>query len=281
MRKNLAREELLDYDHYQIFKEASFRMNKSKLHVLKELSFAEQVSNHPTFQWAIKNTTNILSGVLLFIAVIFFLYRIGANDRTKAENDYYTAANAFNSVVTPPKNATPAERQENLEKLDKTLAIRPDLHSKYDAMVAQALLIQDHPQEAAPFAERTFNRVSKDNLPLYTEFAKITLMIEQKDYAQALSKSKQLKELLAKNSDTTAILSTYNLLRLALLEKTLNKKSEELQAWQELSNALLPTQTTLTFGDEQRLHFENLFTEGNLSLKSYIEQREKTLKDEL
>lgn len=261
-------------------------MNKNKLNIVmdpKEPSLAEQVTNHPAFQWAASNSANVLSGILLFLAVLFFLHRMSANDLTKAENDYISAANSFATLTKTGPESTPTEQQAAFEQLSKILASRPELNSKYDAMVAQALMIQDKPQEAIPFAERTFARVSKDNLPLYIDFAKITLLIENKKYDEALSKSRDLKEKLLPKTEEEPIttLSAYNLLRIAMLEQALDHKTEELQAWEELNNTLFNSKAILSDGGSvQRALFEKIFSEGPISLQNYVEYREKILKSE-
>lgn len=262
-------------------------MAKNKLNVImepKEPTLADHLSDHPSFQWAAKNATNILAGVALLFAVLFFLYRMSANDQTKAENDYFTAAKDFTTFVTADTAVTPLEREEAFNQLNEVLTRRPNLQEKYDAMIAQALLTKERADEATPFATRTFKRISKDNLPLYVDFAKITLLIGEKNYAQALSSTKILKEQLNKTTQDNGIttLSTYNLIRLAMLEKALDHKAEELQAWEELNATLYTPEAMLsTNANEQRTLFENLFSDGNLSLKNYIDHREKFLKSEL
>jgi hypothetical protein len=262
-------------------------MAKNKLSVIidpKESTLADHVSDHPAFHWVAKNATNILAGVALVFAILFFIYRMSANDQTQAENDYFTAAKDFNAFVSQEADITPLQREESFLQLTEVLTRRPDLNSKYDAMIAQALLTGERTDQAIPFADRTFKRTAKDNLPLYQDFAKITLLIGQQNHEQALSQTKELKTQLNKNTqdDKITTLYTYNLLRLAMLENVLDHKAEELLAWEELNNALYTPEAMLSVtSNEQRTLFENLFSDGNLSLKNYIDHRETMLKTEM
>ncbi len=138
---------------------------------------------------------------------------MSANDQAKAENDYFKAASDFSLFTKVGPQSPSPEQQAAFEQLTKILDSRKELHSKYDAEIAQTLMIQNRPEEAVPFAERTLARVSKNNLPLYTDFAKITLLIEDKNYEAALAKSKELKEKLLLKNEEEAIsnLSAINL----------------------------------------------------------------------
>ncbi|MEM1282967.1 MAG: hypothetical protein AAGG81_05380 [Chlamydiota bacterium] len=262
-------------------------MAKNKLNVVidpKEPSLADHLSDHPAFQWIAKNATNILAAVALIFAILFFIYRMSANDQTKAENDYLNASKDFNTFISADAEITALQHEEAFEQLNTILANRPDLHEKYDAMIAQALLTKERANEAIPYAERTFKRIAKDNLPLHENFAKITILIGQAEYSQALALSQKLKEELNKTTKDNNIttLSTYNLLRLAMLENALDNKEEELKAWEELNATLYTPEAMLSStANEQRTLFENLFSNGTISLKNYIDHRQKTLKNEL
>lgn len=262
-------------------------MAKNKLNVImdqKEPTLADHLSDHPAFQWVAKNATNILAGVALLFAVLFFLYRMSASDKSQAENDYFSATKDFNTFISVDSSVTPIQREEAFDQLNKVLNSRPNLQQKYDAMIAQALLTKERTDEAIPYADRTFKRIAKDNLPLYEDFSKITLLIGQKDYTQALGLTKTLKEKLNTNKteDGISTLSTYNLIRLAMLEQALDNKTGELEAWDELNQSLYTPEAMLSASaNEQRAIFENLFSDGNLSLRNYIEHREKFLKSEL
>lgn len=259
-------------------------MNKSKLSVIHDedpLSLADQITNHHFFEWVTKNGVNLLFGVMLLFSLLFFLYRMSASDRIKAENDYLLAAKEYTTFLSlDGKATTPLAREEAFKGLEAIVERRPDMAAKYDALIAQALIARQEVDRALPFAKRTFQRTRGDHLPLYRDFAEATLLLSQNKGDEALAKSRDLAASIVEKGEKEemAILYTYNLLREAMLQQSAGNREAELQAWQKLDNSLYTTDAMLSNkGNELRAIFESLFSEGNVSLKNYIDYREKAL----
>lgn len=262
-------------------------MDKSKLTLLAgedPLSLADQISGHRVFEWMAKNSVNILFAALLFFAIIFFIYRMSAGDRIKAENDYFAAAKDFNAFAAPEADKrSPLSREEAFKGLEEVLKRRPDLRQKYDALIAETFIARGEVEAALPFAKSSFKRTKGDNLPLYRDFANNTLLIAEGKLKEALSNSGELARKIAESGEKAemAILYTYNLLREAMLQQKMGNREAELAAWQQLDNTLYTAEAMLSEGgNETRAIFEGLFTDGDVSLKNYLDYREKVLRSE-
>lgn len=258
-------------------------MNKKKPSSLElnELNtLTETVAEHPIFQWIMKNSSNIAFGAMLAAALLFFGYRTSANNNSQAEIDYFNAQNDYQIFAGQNERPATAEgRDEALQDLKAILAKRPELKTKYEALIAQELLIQGKASEAQDHMNRVFKRTAADNLPLYTAFSKISLLIGQAEYATALEESKALEQKIAgETSGHDASLRIYNLLRIAILEQQLGNREGELEAWKNFKAYALNTETATSHGQQTAsLLMQNLFAEGNASITSYIEAREAKL----
>ncbi len=238
-----------------------------------EPELIDKIVDHSGFQWVTKNSSNIFYGVLTIIALLFVLYRMGASDQVKAENDYFTAAKDYQTFASSGDDAANAgDQQDALRNLEGILARRPELNSKYDALIVQELLIQGDAQKAQPLAMQTFKRTEKNNLPLYQDFAKITLLISSGDYKAALEKSKVLKQNIDSSKPETVghTLIAYNLLRIPLLEEMLGNDQEAINAWKEIKSYLYAENENPKLLDTRTI-FDNLFAEGSVSLKNFID----------
>lgn len=110
------------------------------------------------------------------------------------------------------------------------------------------------------------------------------------DYASALDEAKRLKldlqsddafwESRDKLVRSGAILYAYNLVRIAALERELHSKQGELKAWDELVCSAgwedTPPISKMYDPEAYALLAKN-FTQGDVTLRGYIEQRRKEL----
>ena len=78
---------------------------------------------------------------------------------TAAEADYYEAAQQYALYQK-------SDSKESFDKLQGILARRPELHPKYDGLLAQILINRDEPQAAETYANLVFNRVRNRPCPL-------------------------------------------------------------------------------------------------------------------
>ena len=228
----------------------------------KKYDFFEDFDQTPIIDWLSANKRNILGGLGIFLVALVVLFYIFSQKAIQAEGDFLSAEIAFQHIQEN-KDFT-----ENLTLLDALLNRYPELHAKYDAGLAQILLIKNEATLAAPYADRVFKRVKGDGLDYYEEYGKNSLLIQQGDYKTAYENAKTLR---TEMDQLTAVghsdlLYGYNLIRLAVLEQILEYQKEELETWDQL-------QKMASFSE-----INQLFMDGRISLQDYIVSRKRAVK---
>lgn len=261
-----------------------------------DASSLSEISNpwdeSPFIQWISHYGRYLLLAVIGLITLLLVIYRMSSGGSGNAERDYLTADNAFNLFVLPPSaGSDPAASKDALEQLKSLMGRYPELHAKYDGLIAQTLIYRGEIEEAAQFAALALNRTAAENSPFYAEYSQNTLLIGSKNYSDALKHSQSLRQKMLdalnqpQQSKQTAFgdtLFAFNLLRIGILQQQLGLKKEELQTWQEWKHYLNQTPGAVTSGAISSSAFQRQieqFTENRISLLNYIEAREKLLKD--
>lgn len=246
-------------------------MSKQTIPSLNSRSFSEEWMDHPWVEWLSSNKQVVLWGLVGLFAVLLLSYRLLSVQTLNAEHDFFQAQNAFNQLQQMPQNQVASSTA--FQDLKEIMAKHPELHAKYDGALAQLMLIENNLPEAKAFAQSTFERVRPDQLGLYENYAKTSLLIGEGKYPEALQGAFLLQAQLDKKLDKTSAdqtLYTFNLLRLASLYQQLGHEQEELATWDTLLN--------WTEGNVQAvLTTYELFKDGRASLGQYIDQRKKTL----
>jgi len=224
-------------------------------------------SDHPLGEWISNNRQFIL----WFIAGLFVLLIVAARllmgRNSNAESDYIKAQTVFNqfqeAAINPDRFANGSDSLNDLETIIKQY---PELHAKYDAALAQTLIIEDQITKAEIFAKATFRRTKNDHIKNYHAFANTSLLISAGDYPKALLKSQQLQEVLRTDlqRNDVSVLYLYNLLRLATLHQELGNLQEEANNWEEFQQITPQPNVSALL---------NLFTQGNANLNQYIQKR--------
>jgi hypothetical protein len=179
--------------------------------------------------------------------------------------------------------------KDALPRLEKLMRKHPELHQKYDSVIAQKFLSSSQSGLAASYASSTLKRIGEFS-PYYTKFALGSLMIAEGHLQEALDEAKNLKLQLEvdqsfweKRSQVVrhgSLLYAYNLLRIATLQKELGSMEEELAAWKELKQNAGWAENPLisqTYDPEAYLLIQQNFRKQDISLLDYINHREKIL----
>ena len=234
---------------------------------LNSIGHMGESGDNALLDWLSAYKQYILLSILVLFGIIVLTYRFVSAHTLKAEGDFLQAQMDFSRFQNVNGNNTAAQTLENLTKLETILTTYPELQAKYDALIAQTLIIDQDPNQASTFAERTFKRVKNESIELYHRFAQTSLLISEGKYEQALLETEQLQKSFetAPAEEFGTTLTTFNLIRLAFLYQHLNKKNEEIQIW----NQLMSSQST----PEIRSILQQLFNEGNVLLNSYIDAR--------
>jgi tetratricopeptide (TPR) repeat protein len=255
-------------------------MNKSKPHhpeTHEPTDWAESIQNHPAFEWLMSNLQYIPYLFIALLALIALGYKLTAGSAAKAENNYQLAQEYFAQIQRNVGESSGMQKQlEALNELKQITNAYPELHSRYDGMIAQMLLTQGKFTQAEPYAERTLSRTSSDQDANYREFSLITLLVADGKHSEALQKSLTLKETLQSESSEHLLLP-YTLIRIAMLYQGMGESELEILAWDEWNDYAKNTLASKP-GNEQLNEISTLFTEGDFSLDRFVAERKKRLK---
>jgi hypothetical protein len=237
--------------------------------------------------WITEHSKKILLSCITLILVAFFLFQLLGKFSIGKKSDYLEVQKAFNVWVSQ-------ETQDHklLKNLEKPLSRHPELQAKFGNQIAQRLLSFGDVNKADIYAKAALIRSQDLTSPYYSRFSRNTLVISQGNYLEAIEEAKSLKIDLEKNdafwegrdpfAPSGTILYAYNLVRIASLERQLGSKEGELKAWDELvRNAGWKDQPSnmKTYDPEAYALLAQNFTQGDISLLDYIEQRKKELSE--
>jgi hypothetical protein len=210
--------------------------SRSPLSTILNMRFLNQLNEAELLSWLSRNSKNLLYALGALIAFLFIFYQFSSRSNSRAEADYIRAANAY---------ALFAKGKEETDSLNELIALMkkyPELQAAYDGPVAQALLNQNQWAEAKPLALAALKRTASDSLGLYAQFAKISLVVADQKYEEALVQAQAFQEQLAsalngqvEASETVGLTELFalNLIRIGMLQQQLGNKEGELHAWQQ------------------------------------------------
>lgn len=213
----------------------------------------------------------VLYILLFLIAIFIFMYRMSVGSTAGAIQDYLNADSDYLLLKESTTNEATSPGGP-YEKILDILKRHPELHGKYDGLIAQAFLAKGNADLALPFAEQSLDLTEQNHLPLYADFSKITLLISKEKYNDAYRSSLELKKQIEENEKnfSTNVLYIFNLLRLAELEQQVGTQKGELVALKELLKLAKE-------GSEGMQALAANYQEGDVSLISYLERKIKML----
>lgn len=227
----------------------------------------------------IKSHLLTVAGIATFLIV--GLLSVSKWVKGDAQVDYLAAEAAYNHWE--------GSKGEQFKTLQKIIRKHPELHAKYDSAIAQKLLSSSEGGLATSYGKAVLKRMG-DFSPYYKDFSYGSLMVADQQFTEALQSAKDLKA--AMDADDSfwekksavvrygCILYAYNLLRIAMLEKTAGTPAGELSAWRDLKEnaGWHGTQpTSKTYDPEAYLLIQENFQNQEISLLDYIKYREDIL----
>ncbi len=242
----------------------------------------EVLNDHPLIEWIVDNRTNLLYIFAIVVVAIFVITRFSMGAPGQKEANIINAETEFvnlQRVILGLEKGTTLDQA--YDKVNQLLKKYPELHSKYDAPIAQAFLAVGKATDAQPFAEESLKRTQVNDLSLYQDFGQTTLLISQEKYKEALAQAQKLKESLIQEAPNKemkfgSVLFAYNLIRIATLNKTLGNNKEELDAWKEWGEYSKTSKNNIN--SEAFNQVTKQLENGNILLTDYIAQREKELR---
>ncbi len=186
-------------------------------------------------------------------------------------NFYVNIEKSFNGILKKEK------LDQNISEIKSLLSKIEYLQPNYQGILGQHLYNIGHVDQASIFAENAIKRTDNE-LQLYSSYSKTSILINNKNYENALISAKQLDEKLSSQKDNHLSLYSYNLLRLAVLNKILDNKHDEKLACTELKNHLDKYKGNLKASQaaQEINSFINNFHKDNEDIHKYISSRLST-----
>lgn len=242
-------------------------MKKSQSTDVNKLALVDVLEENQTFQWITENGKTVFAAFLGILVISIAVYKMAFAGAEKSEYAFINAENDYQLYIAKGQ-------PENLQKLNTLMTAHPELHAKYDALIAQNFISQDKTDQALPYATPSIKRTETENSPFYSAYSQGSLLIGEKNYKEALSQALSLKQLMEKdaNGNYGDILYGLNLIRIGMLQKELGLFQDEAVLWQEWKQYASLNKDSPKFN-----YLMNYFQEGKISLINYIEAREKLI----
>lgn len=260
------------------------KQHTSDFSSLEKLSLSETLDQNPYVQWFTHNAKTIFYIFMGLIIFFFFLFRIFFSSGN-SEKIYYEAQKDFTIFQKEEISKNPLAVQYSWERLNQILRDYPQLHAKYDGPIAQTLFNRGQVEKAKEYALRAIERTSEENQPFYSEFSRITLAIEERNFSDSLQKSLLLKEKMLENATQAKetpekklfgdLLFALNLIRIGMLQQELAIPEEELKTWKEWKE--FATHSDQNIDPKAFQIVQDYYSIGNVSLSEYLEYRERLL----
>ncbi len=262
------------------------RMKKHLQNSAKENSSmsAFGLEGNTFIEWITRHGETLLYVVLGAFVLLFGGYLWFASSSTQADGEYQNAYEQFN-IFQQETEVTSQAKQEAFLKLSQLIQKQPDLGAKYDARIAQIMIDRNDFEQAKPYAESSLERVSKDKIPSYVDYAQITLLISANQFEEAIKRSIILKEQMlntieqwsegTKERSFGELLFAFNLLRIPLLQQQVGAIVEERRSWEEWKSYMSPGIHSFPSAFNTKAFFTaaQLFSDGSVSLDNYIDMR--------
>jgi len=168
-------------------------------------------------EWLQDKQRHFFYGVTLVVAAFFIAFQLFGKFHKPSKNPAIATSQAFEKWLV---------QGEAFDKLEAAIQENPKLETKFGAMIADKLIVQNDGEKAEAFAESVFQRILKQT-PEHTAFAHGSLLIAKGELQKALTESVALKERL----DHNTLLFGFNLVRIASLCRSLEAPSQENQGY--------------------------------------------------
>lgn len=231
------------------------------------VSLDDILEESQTLAWITANGKTILLAVFGVFLLAIIAYKMAFAGAEKNEYNFITAENDYQLFLSKGQ-------PESLQRLDALMTAYPELHAKYDALIAQNLISQGKIEEALPYAIPSLKSTNQENAPFYSAYAQTSLLIGEKKFEESLTKALNLKHLIEKEAPafSGSLLYGVNLIRIGMLQNQLGLLKDETELWKEWKKYAALNHSSQEFNG--LLHS---FLEGKVSLDTYIEARQKEL----
>ena len=212
---------------------------------MEENKFIHFLSQH----WS-----KFLFGILTLAVCGVWLERFSRSNQTQCKQDFLIAHQIFEQFQKGKFLPT-----ESIESTENILKRHPELHPKYDSMLALTFFSQQNNKQASYYAQSMIKHVDAQLPAPYKEYAAATLLISHANYQAAFEAALALESQL-KGKEGYATLDAMNTLRLLFLADKLGDSLHKNSYWKKLESH--PGYASI----------QSVFHEGKLSLADYMKQ---------
>lgn len=199
-----------------------------------------------------KHWSKFLLGILAVATVAAWSERLLHSNQNENKHDFFIAQQIFERFHKG--EYLPAE---SIEAAQNILDRHPELHPKYDLVLALTFFSQQKPAEGTRYARSLINHAEQHLPPLYKDYAHTTLLISDGHYRDAFSAAITLEEKLASQTGYDT-LDAMNTLRILFLAHELGEAAQQQTSWIKLSQH--PAYASIA----------SVFQAGNVSLTDYF-----------
>lgn len=199
-----------------------------------------------------KHWSKLLLGVAIVVSITLWTERFYHSGEKKNTEDFLIAQQIFEKFQKG-QNLPP----ESLESAENIIDRHPELHSKYDAMMALTFFSQAREAEGLKYAQSLLKKIDTELPSFFEKYARCTLLISEANYSQAYQDSLALYHMVRGQSGYQT-LDAMNLVRLIFLAERLGDVQHKQDFWNELEHH--PGFASL----------KSLFHEGTLNLENYV-----------
>jgi hypothetical protein len=198
-----------------------------------------------------KYRSKVIFAMLVLTCAAVWYGRLSGKREGQSKHDYIVIHQMFEQFQKAGKIPV-----ESLEVAEEILQRHPELHPKYDSLLALSFFAEHMAEKGARYAASLFERANPLLPSFYKEFAETSLLIAKGKYEEALAAATVLEHKLTEEKYLS--LEAMNLLRIFFLSDVLNDGANMKSYAQKIEKH--PAYLTL----------QEIFQEGKLTLQDYL-----------
>lgn len=226
---------------------------------------ALSVSKDAFVLWLQENSQKIYWTLAVALVPFILIFYFSSQNRKSAWENYLQAHFIYQKWAQNPTGET-----ESFQKLEKLLNRHPELCEKFGMLIAEKCVALNQGALAGQFAENALNQM-KDKIPYHHLFTQTSIVIAEEKYEEALNNAVALKEKMEQEGadQNDSLLFSFNLVRIASLEKVLGLSQRELQSLKAIKAWLENEKCT----PDAKSALLKVFSENNITLVDYVDYR--------
>ena len=218
-------------------------------------SSRDEQSSSRVVDWIVKNQkTFAATFAIVLLLAIFAVWQVSTKNaqRTKDFEQAHFLAQDLEKNSFAISDDDESSRKNIIQQLTVLNDKYPDLHKRYDGIIAQEYILDQNESKIDPYAKRAIDQLQSVGLQYFANFSEISRLVAKNKLDEARSMAQALNTALKENATSkTFALRAYTLLQLVALNKKLGSDQEAQSMLQE-ARALLQESPTVLLTDEEK-----------------------------